>query len=101
MQRYGVDEAVRQRLADAGLIVERERGQLRDGERHYDRFRDRIMFPIRDARGRVIAFGAPLTSRGGPKYPTTPPTPPLSTAPPPYPPPHTTPPPPHPPPPRA
>src|SRR6201999_1901189 len=53
---------------DLGLIVERERGQIRDGERHYDRFRDRIMFPIRDGRGRIIAFGGRRHDQSEPKY---------------------------------
>jgi len=74
LRRFGAAEADRQRLADAGLIVERERGQLRDGERHYDRFRDRIMFPIRDARGRVIAFGGRIIDAGEPKYLNSPET---------------------------
>ena len=43
----------RDRLAEAGLI-----GLPRDGGSPYDRFRGRIIFPIRDARGRAIAFGA-------------------------------------------
>jgi DNA primase len=74
LRRFGATEADRQRLADAGLIVERERGQIRDGERHYDRFRDRIMFPIRDARGRVIAFGGRVIDAGEPKYLNSPET---------------------------
>jgi DNA primase len=74
LRRFGAAEADRQRLADAGLIVERERGQIRDGERHYDRFRDRIMFPIRDARGRVIAFGGRIIDAGEPKYLNSPET---------------------------
>jgi DNA primase len=74
LRRFGTAEADRQRLADAGLIVERERGQMRDGERHYDRFRDRIMFPIRDARGRVIAFGGRIIDAGEPKYLNSPET---------------------------
>ena len=43
-----------QLLSTAGLLVEKE------GGKRYDRFRDRIMFPIRDRRGRVIAFGGHL-----------------------------------------
>ena len=74
LRRFGTADADRQRLVDAGLIVERERGQLRDGERHYDRFRDRIMFPIRDARGRVIAFGGRIIDAGEPKYLNSPET---------------------------
>jgi len=74
LRRFGAAEADRQRLADAGLIIEREGGQMRDGERHYDRFRDRIMFPIRDARGRVIAFGGRIIDAGEPKYLNSPET---------------------------
>ncbi|MFW6258948.1 MAG: DNA primase, partial [Halochromatium sp.] len=48
-------------LERAGLVIER------DGRR-YDRFRDRIMFPIRDRRGRVIGFGGRLLEDGEPKY---------------------------------
>jgi len=55
LRRFGTGEPERKRLGEAGLIIERERGQVQTGERHYDRFRDRLMFPIRDARGRVIA----------------------------------------------
>src|SRR5213082_3158446 len=74
LRRFGAAEPERQRLADAGLIVEREGGQMRDGERHYERFRDRIMFPIRDARGRVIAFGGRIIDTGEPKYLNSPET---------------------------
>ncbi len=74
LRRFGAAEPDRQRLTDAGLIVEREGGQMRDGERHYDRFRDRIMFPIRDARGRVIAFGGRIIDAGEPKYLNSPET---------------------------
>ncbi len=41
----------------------------------YDRFRDRIMFPIRDRRGRVIAFGGRIIDDGKPKYLNSPETP--------------------------
>jgi DNA primase len=74
LRRFGAQDADRKRLAEAGLIVERERGQIRDGERHYDRFRDRIMFPIRDNRGRVIAFGGRIIDAGEPKYLNSPET---------------------------
>src|SRR5688572_21274579 len=57
LKRFGGSEEARKRLSELGLIVERERTQAREGEKYYDRFRDRIMFPIRDARGRTIAFG--------------------------------------------
>ncbi len=52
------------------------RPNTRDAEAgFYDRFRDRIMFPIRDARGRVIAFGGRILDKGEPKYLNSPETP--------------------------
>ena len=52
-----------QELADAGLATRNDSGNL------YDRFRGRIMFPLADARGRVLGFGARAMSEGrGPKY---------------------------------
>ena len=74
LRRFGAAESGRKALSDAGLIVERERGQVQGGERHYDRFRDRIMFPIRDARGRTIAFGGRIIDAGEPKYLNSPET---------------------------
>jgi len=57
-------------LVQAGLLVEREDGTL------YDRFRGRVMIPIRDVRGRVVAFGArTLDPEGVPKYINSPKTP--------------------------
>ncbi|MFP7753789.1 DNA primase [Thermodesulfobacteriota bacterium B35] len=50
----------------AGLAVRRERGG------HYDRFRDRIMFPILDMSGRVVAFGGRILGDGRPKYMNSP-----------------------------
>ena len=60
----------------AGLIIARdpERQQERQ-DTHYDRFRDRIMFPIRDSRGRVIAFGGRVLGDDKPKYLNSPETP--------------------------
>jgi hypothetical protein len=63
LKRFGASDMSRARLMEAGLIIEREKG---DG--HYDRFRDRLMFPIRDARGRVIGFGGRVLDQGEPKY---------------------------------
>jgi DNA primase len=58
-------------LAQAGLVVE-----PREGGAPYDRFRNRITFPIRDGRGRAIAFGARAVSAGQePKYLNSPETP--------------------------
>jgi len=55
-------------LFRAGLLAENDKG------RRYDRFRDRIMFPIRDTRGRVIAFGGRVMGAGEPKYLNSPET---------------------------
>ncbi len=59
------DEAA---LVEAGLVVQNE------GKR-YDRFRDRVMFPIYNARGAVIAFGGRVIGDGEPKYLNSPETP--------------------------
>src|SRR6185503_7559289 len=55
-------------LEAAGLVV---RG---DGGKRYDRFRDRVMFPIHDTRGRVIGFGGRVLDSGEPKYLNSPET---------------------------
>ncbi|MFZ9667034.1 MAG: DNA primase [Steroidobacteraceae bacterium] len=74
LDRFSKDTKGREALLACGLIIERESGTGRDGERYYDRFRDRIMFPIRDARGRVIAFGGRIIDQGEPKYLNSPET---------------------------
>ena len=56
-------------LVSAGLIVARDNGG------YYDRFRDRIVFPIRDSRGRTIGFGGRSIGDGEPKYLNSPETP--------------------------
>jgi DNA primase len=75
LRRFGGTDTERRTLAELGLIIERERGQIREGEHYYDRFRDRVMFPIRDGRGRVIAFGGRIIEQGEPKYLNSPETP--------------------------
>lgn len=55
-------------LVEAGLVIEADDG------RRYDRFRDRIMFPIRDRGGRLIGFGGRLIEKGEPKYLNSPET---------------------------
>ncbi|MCB1909932.1 MAG: DNA primase [Rhodocyclaceae bacterium] len=57
------------RLLEAGLVIENDQG------RRYDRFRDRIMFPIHDPRGNVIGFGGRIIDKGEPKYMNSPETP--------------------------
>ncbi|AMN45725.1 DNA primase [Steroidobacter denitrificans] len=72
----GRSDSDRQQLLRAGLIVERERKPSpREGSAgYYDRFRDRVMFPIRDARGRTIGFGGRVLDKGEPKYLNSPET---------------------------
>ena len=57
-----------QLLIDAGLLV------IKDDGRAYDRFRDRIMFPIRDKRARIIGFGGRVIDDSLPKYLNSPET---------------------------
>lgn len=64
--------------ADAQLLVQLEEcGMLikKDDGRYYDRFRGRIMFPIRDGRGRVVGFGGRVIKDEQPKYLNSPETP--------------------------
>jgi DNA primase len=74
VKSFGGTEEGRRRLVELGLVVEREAPSPGESERLYDRFRDRIMFPIRDARGRVIAFGGRVIDQGEPKYLNSPET---------------------------
>jgi len=75
LDRYGATEDERQVLLRAGLVIERpadaERGVAAG---FYDRFRDRVMFPIRDTRGRTIGFGGRVLDQGEPKYLNSPET---------------------------
>jgi DNA primase len=63
-RKDGIPEAT---LEAAGLVIPRKQG---DG--FYDRFRDRVMFPIADVRGRVVGFGARALGDEEPKYLNTP-----------------------------
>lgn len=69
LRALGTDETRKRQLLEAGLTNRNEQGK------EYDRFRDRIMFPIRDPRGRVIGFGGRLLGEGEPKYMNSPETP--------------------------
>jgi DNA primase len=57
----------------AGLLIEREHDG-REVKRHYDRFRHRIMFPIRNVRGQTVGFGGRVLDGGEPKYLNSPET---------------------------
>ena len=101
IERYGGTEDERHVLQRAGLIIERQPQQPETNEAgggsaagnagsaggsggsnnsfarergFYDRFRDRIMFPIRDTRGRTIGFGGRVLDQGEPKYLNSPET---------------------------
>ena len=70
LKHLGEDPLQQKAMIDAGLLIENT-----DTGRRYDRFRDRIMFPIRDSRGRVIAFGGRVLGDDKPKYLNSPETP--------------------------
>lgn len=55
-------------LVESGLVIEAEDG------RRYDRFRERIMFPIRNPRGNLVGFGGRIIGKGEPKYLNSPET---------------------------
>ncbi len=74
LKRFGSTDSDKKVLLDCGLVIERERSDSRTLERYYDRFRDRLMFPIRDSRGRVLAFGGRIIDQGEPKYLNSPET---------------------------
>ena len=57
------------KLVESGMLIKPDEGDA------YDRFRGRLMFPIRDPRGRVIAFGGRILGEGEPKYLNSPETP--------------------------
>ena len=59
------------RLVETGMLIQPEES----GKQSYDRFRGRLMIPIRDPRGRVIAFGGRIMGDGEPKYLNSPDTP--------------------------
>jgi DNA primase len=59
------------KLVETGMLIQPEES----GKESYDRFRGRLMIPIRDPRGRVIAFGGRILGQGEPKYLNSPDTP--------------------------
>lgn len=74
LRHLGATDDARRKLLHAGLIIERERRSAGEPPGYYDRFRHRIMFPIRDARGRTIAFGGRVIQKEEPKYLNSPET---------------------------
>jgi DNA primase len=68
LDKFGTSKESIDRLLAVGLIIRKDNGQ------HYDRFRDRIMFPIRDSRGRMIGFGGRVMGDEEPKYLNSPET---------------------------
>ena len=68
LDKFGKTPETSERLLATGLIIRKDNGK------HYDRFRDRIMFPIRDQRGRTIGFGGRALGDGEPKYLNSPET---------------------------
>jgi len=69
LRHFDDRDDIRRNLKSAGLIAERDNGG------YYDRFRERIIFPIRDGRGRVVGFGGRIIGDGEPKYLNSPETP--------------------------
>ncbi|WP_018150243.1 DNA primase [Leeia oryzae] len=63
------DYETRQDLSQAGLVIDNDQG------RRYDRFRDRVMFPIHNLKGQIIGFGGRVIGKGEPKYLNSPETP--------------------------
>ncbi len=68
LDKFGKSPEATERLLATGLIIRKDNGK------HYDRFRERIMFPIRDPRGRTIGFGGRALGDGEPKYLNSPET---------------------------
>ncbi|KPK11631.1 MAG: DNA primase [Acidithiobacillales bacterium SG8_45] len=69
IKAVGRDEQTREDMVTAGLAVKKDQGG------YYDRFRERVMFPIHDYRGRIVGFGGRVIGEGEPKYLNSPETP--------------------------
>lgn len=68
LSALGNDQRSKDQLVDLKLVNRNDQG------RYYDFFRDRVMFPIRDRRGRVVGFGGRILEGDGPKYLNSPET---------------------------
>ena len=73
LKNGGKDKDAQALLLEAGMLVSKDESE--PSARLYDRFRHRIMFPIRDSRGRTIAFGGRVLGDDKPKYLNSPETP--------------------------
>jgi DNA primase len=64
-------------LVESGMVIERleDENDPQSEKRKYDRFRDRVMFPIRNVKGETIGFGGRVLDKGEPKYLNSPETP--------------------------
>lgn len=69
LSRLGKSAEDKAKLESAGMVIKKDGGKI------YDRFRERLMFPIRDARGKYIGFGGRVLGQGEPKYLNSPETP--------------------------
>jgi DNA primase len=61
-------------LVEAGLVIVSDKLDAQGQPRRYDRFRERIMFPIRNVKGQIIGFGGRVLESGEPKYLNSPET---------------------------
>ncbi len=68
LKKFGTSDTRVKKLLDCGLIIKK------DDSGYYDRFRNRIMFPIRDNKGNVLGFGGRIIDDGEPKYLNSPET---------------------------
>ena len=68
LDRFGTSSTEIEKLITLGLVIPKD-------SNHYDRFRERVMFPIRDNRGRFIGFGGRILNQDQPKYLNSPETP--------------------------
>lgn len=76
LSALGDSDLRREQLFKAGLVIRKDNSEGRSGGRDmYDRFRGRVIFPIEDHRGRVVAFGGRVFGEGEPKYLNSPETP--------------------------
>lgn len=68
LKTFGSDQQQTGMLLEGGLLIKNDKGRI------YDRFRNRVMFPIRDRRGRIIGFGGRVLDDSTPKYLNSPET---------------------------